>query len=1009
MFYKITITPTEKEKNYRITWYNPANNTEDTFEQIPDDIILMEKVRCQTNTNYQLDIGEKIFYFLDGNAGHLKQALDSASKQGLPLQIRLCTCNEVDDWPFELLAYNGAFLLPKQVHLVRCISNWGENRIITPQNRPLKLLFMACSAVDVNPVLNFENEEETIFKITDSLPLHIDVEDTGSLNGLHNQLQQELYDIIHLSGHADIDANGEPYFVMEDETGHGEKVSPERLWNEALSNNPPVIIFLSGCRTGQMLDAKASVSFARRLIENRYSSNLSAVLGWGGLVVDSQATFMENRIYHDLSQGKSILDALVNARSEVKREYPETQNPAWPLLRLFCCGNPPDALIKKEFHCRPTQRRMKHFYLKDSNVKVLKEGFVGRRRELQQSLITLKTNLEKVGVLLLGMGGLGKSCLAGKICERFAQHILVIIHGKFQSTTLQQALKDAFIKANDQKGIEILNEKMDMADKLANLCSNSFKINNYLILLDDFEQNLEGAETGQPQYLLCEAAALLKNLLYYLPYSEKSTRLIITCRYSFSLTFRNMDLMKERLEWISLTAFGESEQKKKVRMLPNIYNYQVKELTSTLIAAGYGNPRLMELLDMLVGELKNTGIRQLLDAIKDKQEEFIRTHIIRELLHWGGVPLTRLLQWCSIYRLPVQKEGIKIMADKAEIEQWEKLVEKAIFLTLLDFDQARKSYQVSPLLKEELRTGIDDIKSCQRGAFEYYQCICEPKETIVNKYDLLEIEEWIYHALSCGEENVASKQGGILVNCFRDNFTFRESVRLGKWILSKMKRKLKTKDDSFLLNALAYSLNELGNPQEAIEYYEKALAIDQTVYGENHPEVAVVLNNMGTAFEEIGDYRKAIRYYRKSLAINYSEHGLEHSKVALQLNNIGSALYKRKRINKAISCFESALTIGKKFNLEDQSQNCLELASILNKLLNNLGAAYKAKGRLNNAIDFYKQALDLNLKFFGEEHPDFAIILKNLGSAYVCMGQKEKAKIYFEKADAINNTSQHSC
>lgn len=48
---------------------------------------------------------------------------------------------------------------------------------------------------------------------------------------------------------------------------------------------------------------------------------------------------------------------------------------------------------------------------------MLAQGFVGRRRQFQTSLGALKQDVDKVGVLLLGTGGLGKSCLAGKICD----------------------------------------------------------------------------------------------------------------------------------------------------------------------------------------------------------------------------------------------------------------------------------------------------------------------------------------------------------------------------------------------------------------------------------------------------------------------------------------------------------------------------------------------------------------------------------------------------------------
>lgn len=118
---------------------------------------------------------------------------------------------------------------------------------------------------------------------------------------------------------------------------------------------------------------------------------------------------------------------------------------------------------------------MKHVFLKNSQVQILAEGFVGRRRQLQASQMVLKNDYYKVGLLLLGANGLGKSCLAGKICERLDEHTLIIVRGKLNANRLESALKDAFIQAQDEKGQQILSQKKEMTQKLANLCATSFK------------------------------------------------------------------------------------------------------------------------------------------------------------------------------------------------------------------------------------------------------------------------------------------------------------------------------------------------------------------------------------------------------------------------------------------------------------------------------------------------------------------------------------------------------
>ena len=50
--------------------------------------------------------------------------------------------------------------------------------------RPLRLLLMACSPLDVEPVLEFEREEAMIFEATRKPAVELEVEESGSLQGL---------------------------------------------------------------------------------------------------------------------------------------------------------------------------------------------------------------------------------------------------------------------------------------------------------------------------------------------------------------------------------------------------------------------------------------------------------------------------------------------------------------------------------------------------------------------------------------------------------------------------------------------------------------------------------------------------------------------------------------------------------------------------------------------------------------------------------------------------------
>ncbi len=992
IIYNVTIEPTDTGNRFRITWQSMETNSVNSFDQ-ESEMTLEETQRLWQWPRCQLSIGRKLFRFLDGDLHYFQQALNRANYMGEPLQINLWTCKQTADWPFELLAKDNSFLVSQPLHLVRCVSDWGKEKQLLLGNRPLKLLFMACSALDVQPELDFEKEEEAIFRITENLAIDMEVEDSGSLEGLRSRLEREEYDVVYLSGHAGIDKDGSPYFIMEDEFGNRRQVSPGELWEEALIENPPRLLFLSGCRTGETPETPNSdestdaVSFAHLLVE-RY--NVPAVLGWGHSVHDNQAIHAGKMLFHELSRGKTILEAVQRARYELITDFPGENKPAWPLLRLFSSGMPLNSIVAKEQEWKPKVRIMTHVYLKNSLVKVLKEGFVGRRRQLQTGLRALKKDYDKVGVLLLGTGGLGKSCLAGKICERFPDHTLIIVHGRLNAISIESALTDTFIAAKDEKGQHILGQKIEMKDKLAHLCATCFKEKKYLFLLDDFEQNLEGVDKGEPGPLLPETADLLKVLLHNLPFSGKMTQLIITSRYAFSLAEQNRDIVEQQLEKVWLTSFQETEQLKKAQQLENIANYKDRSLTPRLLAAGHGNPRLMEWIDHLVGIMIETEILQLLEAVKNKQEDFIRQHVIRELLQHGGKELELFLRWFNIYRRPVMLEGVGQVAEKAGLPGYKELLEVGMRLSLAEHDQVRKNYQVTPLLKEELLKGFANLKECHEAAFAYYKAICEPCDAI----DPILTEEWVYHALGCGEEDVASNQGSELVKRLREQLAYQESKRIGEWILREKILELSTGNDANLLNNLGYVNWILGYLRKAIEYYKQSLAIWEKVHGEEHPDIATALNNLGGTYSDLGEKEKAIGYYEQALPIWKKVYGEEHPKFASSLNNLGSGYKGLGELQKAVVYYEQALTIDEKAYGEDHPSVAIRL--------NNLGLTYSNLGEKEKAIEYYLKAMSIWKKAYGEEHPYIAVSFNNLGGVYSDLGEKEKAIGYYEQAMAID-------
>jgi len=924
-------------------------------------------------------IGETLFSLLNGD-NVLVQALEEADLHGEPLQLFIEKNTEKDfipDLPFELL-YDSGFLVPSKIHVIRHVSDYGSKKKVNPQNRPLKVLFMACSPEGVTPVLEYEKEEEIILEVTKDLPVEIDVEDTGSLQGLLDCLENNEYDVIHLSGHANIE-DGTPYFCMEDEEGLLEKVTPSQLQDildESLKR--PRLVFLSGCRTGET--PGAAVSFAHYLV----AEHSPTVVGWGLPVSDPSATLAATKLYRELSRGKSIVDAVFSARQVLcKNDFPD-----WSLLRLFSDGTPLDVpLVEKGQEKQLKARDIQYAYLQNSQVKVLKRGFVGRRRQIQRGIRYLKENEQKVGLLLHGTGGLGKSCLAGKFCERFKDHALVIVHGELSEFSFSEAVKDAFIRTGDKEGQKVLQEQLEMPDKIRTLCSTSFQKREYLILLDDFEKNLEGYEQGAP-IVSGKAIPILGALLQYLPFAVKKSQIIITSRYTFPLTVNGRDLVEERLESIGLTSFRGADERKKVSELRYIDEYPRLDTRQKLIEAGRGNPRLMEALNSLVMAEKVVD-EDLLKMVKGKQEEFVQELILKEILKSQSQGFQKVMQYLSVYRLPVSREGIEIVCKG--IQNWESSVDSGAQLSLIEKGKDKVTYYwVTPLLREGIFGELleDEQTRCRKAAVKHYQAIVS-----ADGYQPVYAFELIDHALLCGMDEAAIGEGGRLLSYLRNALLYKEALFEGMHILSHISRLKRNEESSLFLNEFGMILYDVGDSQKAIKCYEQALEIDREIYGEKHPDVATRLSNLGLAWDSLGDPKKAIGYFEQALEIDREIYGEKHPDVATRLNNLGLAWNSLGDSKKAIEYFEQALSIVREV--------CGEKHPQVAKMLSNLGSAWYSLGNPKKAINYYEQALEIDKEIYGEKHPDVATRLNNLGLAWYSLGDSKKAIQYIQQAYSI--------
>ncbi|CAF3849355.1 unnamed protein product [Adineta steineri] len=98
--------------------------------------------------------------------------------------------------------------------------------------------------------------------------------------------------------------------------------------------------------------------------------------------------------------------------------------------------------------------------------------------------------------------------------------------------------------------------------------------------------------------------------------------------------------------------------------------------------------------------------------------------------------------------------------------------------------------------------------------------------------------------------------------------------------------------------------------QEALSYYEKALAIRQQSLPLNHPDLGASYSNIGVVYDNMGDYLRALSNYEKALAIRQQSLPLNHPDLGSSYNSIGLVYENMGNYLKARSFYERAVQIG---------------------------------------------------------------------------------------------------
>ncbi len=185
---------------------------------------------------------------------------------------------------------------------------------------------------------------------------------------------------------------------------------------------------------------------------------------------------------------------------------------------------------------------------------------------------------------------------------------------------------------------------------------------------------------------------------------------------------------------------------------------------------------------------------------------------------------------------------------------------------------------------------------------------------------------------------------------------------------------------------------------KSIEYYEKSLAINIKVYGENHKETAMSHQDLGSLYLSIGDYNSSIKHYETGAEIVMNVCQPDDPLYIQFLANLSNYYSLTGDYKNAIASYTALAIILKKLNNLE----------VLYQVYGNMALMYQNAGNYSEAIANSKKSLNILLKNYPKEKNLIADGLNTIGTLYYQNGDYKNSLLNYNKSLKVysdnNNT-----
>ncbi len=901
---------------------------------------------------------------------------------------------------------------------------------------PLKIL-VAVGAPDEEyttaAVLDQERELQNILDAVEPAQRleNVDVRilEVGHPETIGEAMLRDAYHVLHISCH------GLPGALeLEDEDGRAVRTSAESLLAPIRRTARPLpMVFLNSCHGG--VQQGQTASFAESLLR----AGVPCVVAMQTSVTDSYATRLALAFYQKLAAGESLLPsrALAGARKELERE-----RLAEAAREASQFRSPPEYASASVFVANEVapiadfgrdKEPLKTRPVRDvaGPVPQLRiDDLIGRRKELRELLRCLRDqNRQFAGVALTGIGGVGKSAVAGRAIQRLIEEgWLVAAHvGRFELTEIAIAAGLALAQAGRGTGrtADLLLQR-DLDDKLRfPLLRQVLETEKIVLVLDDFEQNLTPGGSAFPD-------ADVPLCLQGLARSARAGRLLLTCRYPIPGT-------DAYLRRIPIGPLSIAQTRKLALRLPALRDTYSSQLPRVVRVIG-GHPRMLEFLDALlrggVGRLphvtqklqdlmKSLGVP--LDAAGDgldigRFDEALKTALLvgaRDVFLTELLAIAReqeideVLLQASCSNLPVTPAGVARMlsGEAGDATAAARALAKLEELSLLAASPGGAG-SVHRWTAQGLAASSDgeDHRKRFRRAGRYRMWRLE-NESHASEDAVEAVRNFL-----AGQDFDAA--AAVAKMCFDFLSRAGQSVQVAA-LGSEVLETLPESHSAYgvIVQAEANARLALGQTDRARQRWEKLLqryerlAQAEPDRADYQRDLSVAYNKVGDLYRALGQGEQARQFYLKDLAIAERLAQAEPDRadyqrdLSVSYNKVGDLYRALGQGEQARQSYLQSLAIAER--LAQAEPERADYQRDLSVSYERVGDLYRALGQGEQARQSYLQSLAIRERLAQAEpdradyQRDLSVSYNKVGDLYRALGQGEQARQFYLKDLAI--------